>query len=105
MPVLGYTVNETKLVVDMREAQSVRHIFELYLGDGGNSGFDWGSAQSFGDSPASPDCREGVHFTESCSSLHLQPEQWVLSILEPNPSKTPPVADLRARCSATLPIA
>jgi site-specific DNA recombinase len=31
MPVLGYTVNETKLVVDKREAEIVRQIFDLYL--------------------------------------------------------------------------
>ena len=31
MPLLGYTVKETKLVVDEVEAQRVRQIFELYL--------------------------------------------------------------------------
>jgi site-specific DNA recombinase len=31
MPVLGYTVNDTKLVVDKREAEIVRQIFDLYL--------------------------------------------------------------------------
>jgi site-specific DNA recombinase len=31
MPVLGYTVENTKLVVDEIEAASVRQIFELYL--------------------------------------------------------------------------
>jgi site-specific DNA recombinase len=31
MPLLGYTVQETKLVVDEVEAQRVRQIFELYL--------------------------------------------------------------------------
>src|SRR5688500_2343333 len=31
MPILGYTVKETKLVVDKQEAESVRQIFELYL--------------------------------------------------------------------------
>jgi site-specific DNA recombinase len=31
MPILGYTVAETKLVVDKHEAQSVHDIFELYL--------------------------------------------------------------------------
>ena len=31
MPVLGYTVNQSKLVVDDDEAQRVRQIFEMYL--------------------------------------------------------------------------
>jgi site-specific DNA recombinase len=31
MPLLGYTVESTKLVVDEIEAASVRQIFELYL--------------------------------------------------------------------------
>ncbi len=31
MPLLGYTVENTKLVVDEIEAATVRHIFELYL--------------------------------------------------------------------------
>jgi site-specific DNA recombinase len=31
MPILGYTVENTKLVIDKHEAQSVRQIFDLYL--------------------------------------------------------------------------